>query len=335
MKAVLHREKSGVDGLVYSTAEDRHPGYGEVKVKLIAAGLNHRDLFVINDRNAGDRPLIPGSDGAGIVTEIGEGVSPDLLNLEVALNPTLNWKKADSLPEDLQIIGSPSDGTFADFIIVPAENAVAKPSHLTWEEAAVLGLSALTAYRALFTRGGLKAGQHVVIPGIGGGVATIALQMAKAAGARVSVSSRSEHKLELARQLGADFCFESGGSWKARFEETKADLVLDSIGPATFPNYFDILKPDGRIVSFGASSGDAVELPLRALFFPQLSVIGTSMGSSEEFHAMLEFVAKHNLKPVVHKVFPMRDAVQAFAYMKEGKQFGNLTLMSGDKKVWN
>ncbi|MFS0838405.1 quinone oxidoreductase family protein [Paenibacillus sp. 1P03SA] len=326
MKAVLHKEKSGIDGLVYSTAEDKRPGYGEVKVKLIAAGLNHRDLFVINDRNAGDTPLIPGSDGAGIVTEIGEDVSPGLLNRKVILNPTLNWEKADSLPEDLQIIGSPSDGTFADFIIVPAENAVAKPAHLTWEEASVLGLSALTAYRALFTRGGLRAGQHVVIPGIGGGVATIALQMAKAAGARVSVSSRSEHKLELARGLGADYCFESGGSWKDRFDGVKADLILDSIGPATFPNYFDILRPDGRIVSFGASSGDTVELPLRALFFPQLRLIGTSMGSTEEFHAMVDFVAKHHLKPVVHKAFPMRDAVQAFTYMKEGRQFGNLAL---------
>lgn len=166
MKAIVHQYKKGVEGLENKFLSETHPNAGEVKVKLKAAGLNHRDLFIINNRKEMDLPLVIGSDGAGIVTEIGEGVSADLLQAEVIINPSIGWENIAEVPELPEVLGGPKDGTFAEYVIVPAENVVGKPSYLTWEESGVLALSALTAYRALFTKGRLKCGEHVLIPGI-------------------------------------------------------------------------------------------------------------------------------------------------------------------------
>lgn len=329
MKAIVHVGKSGIEGLKYEDVSSKNPGFGEVKVRLKTAGLNHRDLFIMKARTENDPPLILGSDGAGIIEAVGEGVSHLTVNSEVIIHPSLNWESIDDVPQNLQILGSPADGTFAEYVIIPAKNAVKKPAYLSWEEAGVLPLAALTAYRALFTKGRLQKGEHIVIPGIGSGVATYAMMMAKAAGATVTVTSRSEQKREAARTYGADRAFDSHGDWNEGLHGEKADLILDSIGPATFPNYFDALKPNGRIVSFGASSGDQIELPLRALFFPQISIIGTSMGSLEEFHQMLDFMEQHSLKPIIDRMYPLQDTVQAFHRMKQGEQFGNIGLLIG------
>ncbi len=144
------------NGFNFRQAPDKRPGNGEVKIKLKTAGLNHRDLFLMKKHETGNHEFILGSDGAGIVTEIGHGVRSHLLNAEVIINPVLNWKTVEDVPAVPDILGGPSDGTFSPYVIVPAENAVLKPEHLTWEEAGVLPLSALTAYRALFTKGQLK-----------------------------------------------------------------------------------------------------------------------------------------------------------------------------------
>lgn len=277
MKAIVHQYKKGVEGLEYKFSSETNPNAGEVKVKLKAAGLNHRDLFIINNRKEMELPLVIGSDGSGIVTEIGEGVSNNLLNSEVIINPSIGWENIAEVPDLPEVLGGPKNGTFAEYVIVPAENVVAKPSYLTWEESGVLSLSALTAYRALFTKGRLKCGEHVLIPGIGGGVATFAMLFAKAIGAKVSVTSRVESKRKFAETYGADFSFNSSGNWEESLRGEKVDLIIDSIGPATFLQYFDVLKPNGRIVNFGASSGDKIELPLRALFYNQIDIMGTSM----------------------------------------------------------
>ena len=211
-------------------------------------------------------------------------------------------------------------------ILVPAENVVGKPSYLTWEESGVLALSALTAYRALFTKGRLKCGEHVLIPGIGGGVATFAMLFAKAIGAKVSVTSRVENKRKFAEAYGADFSFNSSGNWEESLCGGKVDLIIDSIGPATFLKYFDVLKPNGRIVNFGASSGDKIELPLRALFYNQIDIMGTSMGSSEEFNEMIKFIEKYKIKPIMDKVYSLEEAIQALRRMEQGEQFGNIAL---------
>ncbi|HDR7287424.1 zinc-binding dehydrogenase [Bacillus cereus group sp. BfR-BA-00331] len=326
MKAIVHQYKKGVEGLEYKLSSETNPNAGEVKVKLKAAGLNHRDLFIINNRKEMDLPLVIGSDGAGIVTEIGEGVSADLLQTEVIINPSIGWDNIAEVPELPEVLGGPKDGTFAEYVIVPAENVVGKPSYLTWKESGVLSLSALTAYRALFTKGRLKRGEHVLIPGIGGGVATFAMLFAKAIGAKVSVTSRVENKRKFAEAYGADFSFNSSGNWEESLCERKVDLIIDSIGPATFLKYFDVLKPNGRIVNFGASSGDKIELPLRALFYNQIDIMGTSMGSSEEFNEMIKFIEKYKIKPIMDKVYSLEEAIQALRRMEQGEQFGNIAL---------
>ncbi|WII40097.1 zinc-binding dehydrogenase [Paenibacillus thiaminolyticus] len=326
MKAIVHAGQSGLEGLSYKEMAAKQPGAGEVKVGLRAAGLNHRDLFLMAGRTPQDPPLILGSDGAGTIEAVGEEVPPGLVGSEVIIHPCLDWETPEIVPALPAIVGGPSDGTFAESIIIPARNAFPKPAYLTWEEAGVLPLSALTAYRALFTRGRIRPGEHVVIPGIGGGVATYALLMAVAAGARVTVTSRSKEKRLRALELGAHQAFDSQCEWKDEIGGEAADLILDSIGPATFGQYFEVIKPNGRIVTFGASSGDRMEIPVRAIFFPQISIIGTSMGSRQEFEDMLKFIERHSIRPVVDRVYPLQDTVEAFERMRLAEQFGNIGL---------
>ncbi|MCR8842362.1 zinc-binding dehydrogenase [Paenibacillus sp. SC116] len=324
MKAIVHANSVGLQGITYQDHVERQPSYGEVKVKLKAAGLNHRDLFIMDDRKEGEGPLIIGSDGAGIIEAIGEGVSELRIGADVIINPCIGWDVTDEVPSVPAILGGPTDGTLAEYVIVPARNVFSKPAYLSWEEAGVLPLAALTAYRALFTRGQLQQGEHVLIPGIGGGVATYAMLMALAVGAKVSVTSRSESKRQAARTYGAHHAFDSHSKWKKMVDCNHVDLILDSIGPAAFQQYFDVIKPNGRIVMFGASSGDRIELPVRDIFFPQINIIGTSMGSSEEFVEMLQFMERHSIHPIMDKVYPLQDTVQAFYRMKQGEQLGNI-----------
>ncbi|MFD7547668.1 zinc-binding dehydrogenase [Streptomyces sp. NPDC059816] len=330
MKAVTHDGPGGLAGVAVNETAVQHVGPGDVLIELKAAGLNHRDLFVAGARTPADAPLVLGADGAGLVAATGDGVTGTGLAVgdEVIINPTLDWDRASEVPEVPGILGGPTQGTFAQYVVVPARNVLPKPGHLDWAEAAALPLSAVTAYRALFTRGALAPGEHVLLPGIGGGVATIALAMAKAAGATVSVTSRSEEKLRRARELGADHTLRSDADWAAELVRP-ADLVVDSIGSATFAPALAALRPGGRFVTLGATTGADVTLSLRELFFRQISLLGTSMGSAEEFHAMLAFVAEHRLRPVVHRAFPLAEGAEALAELAGGSQFGKLVLTLG------
>ncbi|OWR27234.1 alcohol dehydrogenase [Saccharibacillus sp. O23] len=330
MKAVVHRGLGGQELLAYRNVPDPVPDPGEVVVHLKTAGLNHRDLFVMKDRAHPEREWIPGSDGAGIVEAVGAGVENVRPGDRVVIHPTLGWERADEIPEVPAILGGPSAGTFAELVAVPAANVFAKPDFLTWEEAGVLPLSALTAYRALFGRGRLKPEESLLVTGIGGGVATYALMMAKAAGASVAVTSRSADKLRKALALGADLALDNAADWASVPGMRKADLILDSVGGALFPRFFALLNPGGRIVSLGASSDARIELSLRELFFSQFGLIGTSMGSREEFIEMLHFVETHRIRPVVDSVRPLSDAASAFDRLVSGSQFGNLAIRISD-----
>ncbi|PTX55097.1 zinc-binding alcohol dehydrogenase/oxidoreductase [Melghirimyces profundicolus] len=325
MKAVVHHQPEGFDGLKVTAMEEPTPGPGEVTVALKASGLNHRDIWTLFRKRESSDPVILGSDGAGVVKAVGEGVESFRVGQEVVINPSLGWPvKSEAPPAGFEILGAPTHGTFAEEIRIRAENVEPKPTHLTWAEAGVLPLAALTAYRALFTRGQVKEGEHLLIPGIGSGVATFLLQMAKAAGARVTVTSRSEEKRKQALELGADAAIDSHGDWAEQMKGEQVDLVIDSVGPATFDQCLDRLRPGGRLVNFGETSGKTVEIPLRPFFFGQFTLMGTTMGSTEEFREMLRFVSEHRIRPVMDRTYPLSEARQAFLRMEEGKQFGKI-----------
>ncbi|WP_409179995.1 zinc-binding dehydrogenase [Amycolatopsis sp. VS8301801F10] len=327
MRAVVHGGAAGAGGVRVAEVPAPRPGPGEVLVRLKAAGLNHRDLFIVDSRGPADPSAVLGSDGAGVVAQAGAGAGVEV-GAEVVVNPSLGWAEPDEVPEIPAILGVPTNGTLAEYVVVPAGNVVPKPGHLSWTEAAALPLAALTAYRALFTRGGLKPGEHVLLPGIGSGVATFALAMAKAAGATVSVTSRSPEKLARATELGADRAIGSSGDWAAELGEP-VDLVVDSIGSATFDAGLSVLRSGGRLVTLGATTGPDVELSLRELFFRQISLLGTSMGSAREFSQMVELVAEHRVRPVVHRVYDLADGPRALADLASGDQLGKLVVSLG------
>ncbi|TFE00052.1 zinc-binding dehydrogenase [Jeotgalibacillus sp. R-1-5s-1] len=325
MKAVYHEGKAGMEGLTYGELDAPPLKAGEVRVKLKTAGLNHRDLFVLHRHSPSDPPLVVGSDGAGVIEEVGEGVTDVQTGDEVIINPGLGWKDNSAAPpEGFEIVGLPFHGTFAESIVVPAENAVKKPAHLSWEEAGVLALAGLTAYRALFTRGQLKEGMNVLIPGIGSGVATFLLQFAKAAGATVYVTSRSEEKRQKALELGADHALDSGSDWDGELDGLKMDLVIECVGAATFNKSLKQLKKGGTIVTFGASAGDEVTINLRELFYGQQNLLGSTMGSAEELDQMIAFIEEHGIKPVMDQVYPLNDFKAAFERIDKAEQLGKI-----------
>jgi zinc-binding alcohol dehydrogenase/oxidoreductase len=325
LKAIVHEGKPGISGLSLRDMKEPQPGAGEVRVKLKTAGMNHRDLFVLHRHKPEDPPLIVGSDGAGIVDAVGDGVANVAVGDEVIINPGLGWNKnSDAPPPGFEIVGLPFHGTFAEYIVVPAENAVPKPGFLIWEEAGVLSLAALTAYRALFTRGKVTADTKLLLPGVGSGVITFVLQFAKAIGATVYVTSRSEEKRRQAIALGADKAFDSNDDWSEALEGEKVDLVIESVGAATFNKSIAQLRPGGTIVTFGASAGDEVKLNLRNFFYGQFNMLGTTMGSAEELHDMLQFIEKHRIKPVIDQIFPLSKYEEAFRRLDDAEQFGKI-----------
>ncbi|MEW9501106.1 zinc-binding dehydrogenase [Jeotgalibacillus marinus] len=325
MKAVLHTEKEGFEGLTYGEIEERRPGSNEVRVKLKVAGLNHRDLFVLARHKPTDPPLVIGSDGAGVIEEVGSDVAGIQIGDEVMINPGLGWKEqSDAPPKGFEIVGLPDHGTFAESIVLPVDNIVPKPSHLDWEEAGVLSLAALTAYRALFTRGKIKPDMKVLIPGIGSGVATFLLQFAKAMGANVTVTSRSEEKRAKALEMGADRAIDSNEDWNAALEGDKMDLVIECVGAATFSKSLKQLRTGGTIVTFGTSTGDEVTINLREFFYGQLNLLGTTMGSAEEYIEMIQFIEKHQIKPVIDHIYPINQFDQAFNRMQNAQQLGKI-----------
>ncbi|SFD46418.1 zinc-binding alcohol dehydrogenase/oxidoreductase [Lentibacillus persicus] len=305
--------------------------HGQVKVSLKTAGLNRRDVAVPGRRGDEAEPLILGSDGAGVVEAIGEGVSEFSVGDEVIVNPSLGWyENAEAPPKQFDILGMPDNGTFTETIVLPAEQLEKKPEHLSWEEAGVLALSGLTGYRALFTKGNLQAEDTLFIPGAGSGVATYLIQFAKKAGARVIVSSRSEEKCNQALELGADRAIDTNSDWSEELKDETIDIVIDSVGQATFNRSLDVLEKGGRFVTFGATTDDTVELNLRKFFYGQYKLIGSTMGSQEELHAMLEYIEQHEIHPIVDRSFLLDDAQSALDYLKASKQFGKVVLKVSD-----
>lgn len=310
---------------------DKQPGKDEVVVSLKVAGLNRRDLYIAN-RLGEDKPaLILGSDGAGIITEVGESVTEVKVGDEVIINPSLGWdEKSLSPPEGFEILGMPDHGTFAEKIVLNEKQVEDKPAHLTWEEAGVLALSGLTGYRALVTKGEVKASDTVFIPGAGSGVATYMIQFAKAVGARVIVTSRDERKRQEALAIGADLALDTAGDWEEALKNESIDIVIDSVGAATFNRSLNVLKQGGKFVLFGSTAGDEVRLNLREFFYGQFQLLGTTMGSREELKEMLSFMKEHKIKPVVGHRFLLDEIEEAFQLLEINDQFGKIAIQIAD-----
>ncbi|MFB4164094.1 zinc-binding dehydrogenase [Alteribacillus sp. JSM 102045] len=325
MKAVVHESQTGMNGLHFRSVEEKAPGENEVKVKLKTAGLNHRDLFLLDRHKPTEPPVILGSDGAGTIEAAGERVEKVKIGDNVMINPSLGWEEnSDAPPQGFNVLGYPEHGTFAEYIIIPAENVEVKPDYLSWEEAGVLSLAALTAYRALFTRGRLRPGMTVLIPGIGSGVATFLLQFAKAAGATVYVTSRSKEKCKRAMEMGAEKAIDSNEDWNKELNKEKADLVIECVGAATFQKSLKQVRLGGTIVTFGASAGDIVEIDIRKFFYGQYNLLGTTLGSAEEYREMLRFIERNQIKPIMDHVYPLEQYEEAFQRMEKGEQLGKI-----------
>lgn len=331
MKAIVLREIGGPNQLKYEEVEVPALQSNEVLIRMKYAALNRRDLWITYGMYPGmDLPSILGADGAGEVVAVGDQVTDIKIGSAVVINPSLNWGNSRiHYNPDHRILGMPSDGTFAEYVSVPAENVYAKPDYLSWEETAALPLAGLTAYRALMYRGNVQKGETVLIPGIGGGVALVALQIAVAHGANVFVTSSSDEKLEKAKQLGA-----KGGvnyrsdQWVKEMKKLMggADLVIDGVGGENFNHMVTLANPAGRIVNFGATSGPIKELVLPRIFFKHLDIKGTTMGSPEDFKEMLHFFEEHQISPYIDKSFSLDAASEAMTYMEKGENFGKITL---------
>ncbi len=334
MKAMVLHELGGPDSLSFEDAPDPEPGSGETVVRLRAAALNRRDVFVTRGQYPGAKPealpVILGSDGSGEVVARGDGAAGPDEGTEVVVNPALYWGDDPQKPgKEYRILGLPDDGTFAQLVKVPAENVFPKPSHLSHEEAAAIPLGALTAYRALVTRGGVKEGETIVVPGIGSGVATFVVQLAVGLGARVFVTSGSDEKIEKAKELGAE-----GGvnynseDWSRELKSMTGgvDLSVDHVGGEAFDAMVSLAKPGSRIVTYGATAGPKVTVVMPRIFLKHLTVLGTAMGTNEEFGAMLDLYAEHGLRPTINESFPLQGVAAAMERTEEGAGMGKIVL---------
>lgn len=328
MKVVVLKD---VNQLAIEQRPDPAAGPGEAVVQLRAAALNHRDVWIKQGQYAGLKfPIVPGSDAAGVVTRIGAGADKSWLNREVIINPAFDWGREERAQgPNFTILGLPKDGTLAEAIHVPVAQLAPKPAHLSWDEAAALPLAGVTAYRAVFSRAQLHPREKILITGIGAGTALFALQFAVAAGASAFVTSSSPEKLARAQQLGAKagmLYTRDGWAKELGAQYGPFDVIVDSAGGPGFGGLIDLCAPGGRIVFFGATRGNPPDLPSRKIFWKQISVLGTTMGSPADFAAMIDLAVRKAIHPVIGDVFPLDRAGDAFALMEKGGQFGKIVV---------
>jgi len=331
MKAVRLNELGGPEKLHIETIPDPEPGAGEIAVKIHRAAYNRRDVFITQGLYPGiELPRTLGSDGAGVVAALGPGVDGPPVGTPVVIDPMIGWGGDPHVWSGQQsILGMPRDGTFAEYCVVPAINVHKKPAQLTDDEAAAIPLAGLTAYRALITRGRCTSADRVLITGIGGGVQTFALLFAKHIGARVVVTSSSDEKLERARAMGADITinYKTAENWSKEARAATGggpSLVIDSAGGDTFAKCLNIALPGARIVTYGGTLGDA-KVRMFDIFWKHLDIMGTSMGSPQDFAGMLALF-ETGLKPAVDEVVPMDEAAAAAERINKSEQFGKVVL---------
>src|SRR5690606_31877733 len=275
-------------------------------------------------------PISLGSDGAGTIEDVGNEENKSWIGESVIINPAINWGNNEAFQQkEFSILGFPENGTFAQFVKVDFSNVHTLPSHLSFDEAAALPLTAVTAYRALFSRAKLQENEKVLIVGVGGGASSMALLFALAAKAKVYVTSGSQDKIDYAKSLGAiDGVNYKNENWAQELEAKAGgfDVILDSALGEGFASLLDLANSGGRIVFFGGTAGNLPELNGRKIFWKQLSILGTTMGSNRDFTEMLDFVNLHKIKPIVDSVHPFEEAEQAIRKMDDSKQLGKIIL---------
>ena len=338
MLAVRFHEHGGPEVLKLEEVPTPAPGPGEVLIALRAAALNHLDLFVRDGIPGVNLPHIPGADGAGVIAGHGQAAGRLPLGSRVFFDPGLSdgscsycARGEHSLCDNWKILGEQTDGTYAQAVAVPEVNCRLIPERLSFEEAAAFPLVFLTAWRMLITKARIKPGETVLILGVGGGVSSAALQIAKRAGARVFVTSGSADKLERARQMGADILIDhrkidfSKEVWSITGKRG-VDVVVDNVGAATWEGSIRALARGGRLVSCGATSGPKPEQDLRRVFAKQITIFGSTMGTRHDWEQVTALLGQSQLEPIVDRVFPLEQAADAQRVLSQAQQFGKIVL---------
>lgn len=312
--------------LVLEEAPDPVAGDGEVLIRVRASALNHLDVWIRKGLPSVPKPRVLGADGAGVVEALGHGVSGFEPGQRVVINPGI-----EAPDGAIHVIGEHGDGTNAELVAVPATNVYPIPDGLSFEEAAAFPLVFETAYRMLVTRARLQEGEWVLLWGIGSGVSTAGLAIARALGARTIVTSSSDAKLERARELGADVIVNhADGDVKAAVREATAghgaDVVVDHVGEATWRTSLDVAARDGRITVCGATSGPNPPAALHRIWWKQLTILGSSMGRKADFEGAYDLIASGRARPVIDEVFPLGEIRAAHARLEAGEQLGKIVL---------
>jgi NADPH:quinone reductase-like Zn-dependent oxidoreductase len=334
MKAWQLEDTKGIDSYVLNEVPEPAPGPGEVRVAIEYSGVNHLDIWTAMGLPAPKKlPHTTGADAAGVIDAIGEGVSGFEVGDEVIVDPSLSCGKCEfCLNDDIvycsefRILGEHVPGTFTEKIVVPTINVVPKPSAVDWEVAGSFGLASTTALRML-EKGRLKAGETVLVVGVGGGVSAAAMSLARAFNADVYVTSRSQDKIDWAVSQGALGGFDSNNEFgKEMTALGGADLIIESVGPATLKQSMRAARPGGRIAICGGTSGAKFELSLPALFFKQLELIGSSMGNHSQFARALNWMRLGKASSPVANVFAFDELPEALRYLDSGEQTGKVVI---------
>ena len=339
MRAALFHAHGGPEVLKVEDVPTPEPSTGEVLLRVHAAGMNHLDLWVRRGLPIETTmPHIGGSDVAGEVAALGPAVTGVKIGARVVVNPSLScgqceWCKAGEEPlcVKYKILGEHTQGGFAEYVVVPAANLFPIPDTFTYDDAAAAPLAFLTAWRGLMTRARLKKGETVLITGASGGVATAGIQIAKLAGARVFAVTTADN-IERVKQLGADVVYDRNSTDYAKqlwqdTEKRGVDVILDSVGEATWQQNVRSLARAGRLVVYGATTGPKAELDLRVVFWKQIEVLGTTMSNKSEFEEVMRLVFTGALKPVVDRVFKLDDIRAAHEHLENGEQFGKVIVV--------
>lgn len=304
----------------------------DVLIKIKFASLNRRDLYISTGLYPKlNLPVVLGSDGSGIIHSKGKSVSDFETGDEVLINPGMNWGNDENFQSgDFKILGMPDYGTFAEFVCVKQSYVYKKPTDLSFEEASALPLAGVTAYRSLFIKASVTKDDNVLITGAGGGVATLAIVFALKTGASVFVTSGSEDKISKAVSLGAqggvNYKNENWDKELIDLSENKINVIVDGTGGDSFSKLLEICSYGCRIVSYGASLGSLKNFPMARVFWKQLKLLGSTMGSPKDFSDMLKFVNENKVVPVIDKIFSLDNICDAFRRMNDSEQFGKIVV---------